>query len=632
MMSLRSKIALVLLVAVAGFTGVDHFLYRQNFETRFEGMDHEAATAVASEVQADVERVLGGLEQTGGRIVRNLAFEVEQGTGVDSTWIRQVALALDDSIEVMAVVDGTGAVRTRRVLDPSTGEPSELRELPNEHLNEFHPLRRQGDGGHGLRGIWMTSRGALLVVSVEGWDIGGDVQQLILGRFLDDALLDEIGTRAGVPVQALLVGLSELSDSEYELLYGAAWPTEQITRSLSEGSMRAWARLDDISGSPAVLLRMDVSVQHSLLWAELQQYDVASTLAVVLLFPLVILQLLQWIVTGPLAKLTSHATWVSRADDPSLRLGLERSDEIGVLASEFDTMLGKLADSRAEVMRTARLAGMSEVSVGVMHNVGNVLTSLSTSASMTRQHLQDICVQDDLRAVREALEANIGHLDEYLGADARGSHLMNFLGAIIEEIDQKTNLAAGEMGELNEGVAHMEALLCSLSKETKAVDVAEVVDVCRLVDSVIELALTNSGRATIPISRLYADIPNMMVDRHKLTEVLVHVVQNAIQAMDDLPEEDQLLRVTIEVCDGSLLVELTDNGIGIDPQLLDQIFTMGYTTRGDARGFGLHFAATSTTELGGHLAAQSHGLGQGASLQIRLPLRLPAGGGAAAAA
>lgn len=629
-MSLRSKIALVLFAAVAAFTGIDHYLYRLNFETRFRKLDQKDAEATASGIQGDLQGVLQALDRAGAQAVDGLGMTLDEGGQSPPDWDQRLQAELDSAIEVVLAFDAEGRVRLRQLMDPAGGGAIDMREIPNEQLDRFHPLRRSASSA-GPRGVWMTEYGALLVAAPATWKDGDDELRLVLGRFLDAELLAEWGQKRGVVIEPLLAGGNQLSEAEYAMIYGGPWESASILDSSNKDRIRAWTRIDDLGGSPAMLLRTDVPPRHSLLWSELRQYDLASTIAVAILFPWVILLLLQWVVTGPLAKLTSHATWVSRADDPSLRLGLERTDEIGVLASEFDTMLGKLADSREEVVRTARMAGMTEISVGVMHNVGNVLTSLSTSASMTRQHLEDLSVAEDLRSVREALESNIGQLDTYLAQDSRGSHLMSFLSAIIQELEDKTQLAAGEMGQLYEGVAHMEALLCSLSQRTAPVDVVEVVDVPALLDSVIELCLQNTDDGEIAVERIYADLPSALVDRHKLMEVLMHLVQNALEATEDRSSGKRQLCAVVGVLGDNLSIKVEDNGCGIAADCLEQVFQMGFSTRKDGRGFGLHFAATAAAELGGSVSASSPGPGKGAVLQVQLPLRVPDSGRVGAA-
>jgi signal transduction histidine kinase len=65
---------------------------------------------------------------------------------------------------------------------------------------------------------------------------------------------------------------------------------------------------------------------------------------------------------------------------------------------------------------------------------------------------------------------------------------------------------------------------------------------------------------------------------------------------------------------------VTDNGVGISSENLERIFAFGFSTRTEGHGFGLHSAANMAREMGGTLAAESAGLGQGATFTLTVPL------------
>ena len=66
-----------------------------------------------------------------------------------------------------------------------------------------------------------------------------------------------------------------------------------------------------------------------------------------------------------------------------------------------------------------------------------------------------------------------------------------------------------------------------------------------------------------------------------------------------------------------------DNGVGIAPENLINIFGHGFTTKKDGHGFGLHSGANAAKEMGGRLSAHSDGLGQGAEFTLELPVAKP---------
>jgi signal transduction histidine kinase len=70
-----------------------------------------------------------------------------------------------------------------------------------------------------------------------------------------------------------------------------------------------------------------------------------------------------------------------------------------------------------------------------------------------------------------------------------------------------------------------------------------------------------------------------------------------------------------------LRISVQDQGEGIAPENLKQIFAHGFTTRKHGHGFGLHSSALAAMEMGGKLTVQSDGLGCGAVFTLELPLK-----------
>ena len=71
------------------------------------------------------------------------------------------------------------------------------------------------------------------------------------------------------------------------------------------------------------------------------------------------------------------------------------------------------ADSREQVVKTARMAGMSEIATGVLHNVGNVLNSVNVSANLAKKNAEQLSVKD-LEMMVEVLRANENDIGRFV--------------------------------------------------------------------------------------------------------------------------------------------------------------------------------------------------------------------------
>ncbi|MFY0579183.1 sensor histidine kinase [Cystobacter fuscus] len=115
-------------------------------------------------------------------------------------------------------------------------------------------------------------------------------------------------------------------------------------------------------------------------------------------------------------------------------------------------------------------------------------------------------------------------------------------------------------------------------------------------------------------------LPPVMTDKHKVLMILVNLISNAKYAMDDIPAEQRLLTVKLDVpVTDRVRIEVRDNGMGIAQEMMTRIFQYGFTTREEGHGFGLHSCAVAAQELGGTLKAHSEGPGRGATFTLELP-------------
>jgi signal transduction histidine kinase len=118
------------------------------------------------------------------------------------------------------------------------------------------------------------------------------------------------------------------------------------------------------------------------------------------------------------------------------------------------------------------------------------------------------------------------------------------------------------------------------------------------------------------IRRLQPGLPEVNADPSQMTQVLVNLVVNAIQAM---PEGGELVVQTLAGRQHvSLIVE--DTGIGMSGEVMDRIFIPFYTTKDVNQGTGLGLPVTHgiVTAHGGSIHVASE-VGRGSRFEVRIP-------------
>jgi signal transduction histidine kinase len=288
-------------------------------------------------------------------------------------------------------------------------------------------------------------------------------------------------------------------------------------------------------------------------------------------------------------------------------------------------MLGKLARSREQVIETARLAGMSEIATGVLHNVGNVLNSVNVAANLATKRTEELSI-GDLEVLVGVLQDHERDLAGFVGRDPRGKHLVPFMKELAAGLGAQRRAVQDELRALSQGIEHIAELVRAQQNHAGSKGVFEKAVLSEQLEAA--LSICKQGLAAcgeIEVEREFGELPSVRVDKHKLMEILVNVIQNAGQALAERGGGGR--RITLRVSrsdERTARIEVRDNGAGIPRENLTRIFQHGFTTKKNGHGFGLHVSANAATEMGAKLHAASDGPGRGASFFLDIPIEAEA--------
>jgi len=129
------------------------------------------------------------------------------------------------------------------------------------------------------------------------------------------------------------------------------------------------------------------------------------------------------------------------------------------------------------------------------------------------------------------------------------------------------------------------------------------------------------GRHGITLVHDTDELPELVIDRHKVLQILINLVSNARHALKASAEEPRELIVRGRCSESTVTITVADTGVGISADNLAKIFQHGFTTKPGGHGFGLHASANAARELGGRLTAASEGVGKGATFTLELPIK-----------
>jgi C4-dicarboxylate-specific signal transduction histidine kinase len=141
-----------------------------------------------------------------------------------------------------------------------------------------------------------------------------------------------------------------------------------------------------------------------------------------------------------------------------------------------------------------------------------------------------------------------------------------------------------------------------------------------LVAGAIRLSFTPTAEPSAEVANRVDAGLSMTTDKHRLVQILVNLISNAKQATGESPKGARPIEIDAAVsANGSVQIQVRDQGIGIDAQTMKSLFHHGFTTKSTGHGFGLHSSAIAAGDLGGTIRAESDGIGHGATFVVELP-------------
>ena len=599
------------------FGAVDYAVQRKVILPSFEALEADLA-------RTDMERVTRAMD---GEMDQLLTFCADWGNwletyrymgGENPSFIADnmtestiVAAGLD----LVAYVADDGRFVWTKGLVPGTETALDYRMLDGPGLPADHPFMDAVRTGGTARGIVVTEHGPMMLVAapvLDGAGNGPHRGSVLLGRVITPQVAGRLATQAQV----------QLEVSTPPAAAAAAGPDPVAPRIVQGTTHNAvYRNLYDIAGEPSVQLRIDVPRAVTARGHDATGYALASVFVAGAIVLVTLVVALRYMVLRPVSLLTDHAVAITEGDDLTRRMNLERRDEIGILAKEFDRMVDKLADARRRVVDQSFEAGAAQVTAGVLHNVGNAMTPLAVAVNSLQERLRGAPLGE--------IEMVLAELAGSEGDPSRRQDLERFLHLAVRELVKAAAAAGDDAATVTRQTEAIQSVLAEQLQARRAGPVIETVDLASLVWRSAELVAPDLRRVLdVRIDPAIRSLGSLPLPRITLQQVFQNILQNAAESVRAGGRDRGVLSVTAELESGDagpsgLTVRFSDDGVGISREDLTRIFENGFSTkpRTTNQGIGLHWCANALQSIGGGIRAASDG--HGATMIVSVPLQRP---------
>ncbi|MGF9693945.1 ATP-binding protein [Rhizobium sp. 0TCS1.26] len=293
-----------------------------------------------------------------------------------------------------------------------------------------------------------------------------------------------------------------------------------------------------------------------------------------------------------LAPILAAAGWLIRrrqrilstiAAEQRARQELERRVEERTrdLSQARDRLQAEITDHRGtearlqgvqqELVQANRLAILGQVAAGVAHEINQPVATIRAYADNARTFLQ-----------RRQMQPAEENLQEIAGLTER-------IGAITDDLKALARKGRG---------AAQPVILCDV-----------------ITGAIMLLKSRFSGRLEALQINLPAPQVLVLGNRLRLEQVMINLLQNALEAVEDRP--DGQVRVETRLSDDSIVIIVEDNGPGIPPAIRDQLFTPFNSSKEAGLGLGLVIAKDIVGDYGGRIDAESSSNGSRFTVELK---------------
>ena len=287
----------------------------------------------------------------------------------------------------------------------------------------------------------------------------------------------------------------------------------------------------------------------------------------------------------------------------------EKSRELYQANQDLQATLAELKKNQKQLVDAEKMASLGIMSAGVAHEINNPIGFVTSNVAT---------LTDYLEAFRAAYAATRNML-EAIPESSKAHDSKTTLEAHFDDndIDYLFDDTTDVLTETSEGLARIKAIVAGLkSFSHSGEDKTDDVNMREVVESVLAIA-RNDLKGRVELTVALDDLPTFRGNHGQLSQVMLNLISNAGQAIGDAGH----IAIAGTASATEVSVTVSDDGCGIAPEHLDQLFTPFFTTKevGAGTGLGLSISQGIIHDHDGTITVTSE-VGAGTAFTISLPI------------
>lgn len=279
-----------------------------------------------------------------------------------------------------------------------------------------------------------------------------------------------------------------------------------------------------------------------------------------------------------------------------------------------------------EALSQAFAQGRLEIVETILHNIGNAINSVAIGVGTVREQLARNKLIRRLSSLAKAVEAHREDWIPYLQKDPQGQEVMPFILALARDFSAENAQLNQTVERVESRVAHIVEIIRTQRSLDNGAMASKDINLQKAITDAITLLRDSIAKREIHIEVDCENAPKeIRTQESKFHQMLVNLIKNSMEAIDELEnsagiEGKPSIRIRAYIQEDYLVLDVIDNGIGIEEKHSKIIFAAGYTTKKGGSGLGLHSMANFIIGSGGQIYPLSGGTGKGTTMRVKLRL------------
>lgn len=301
----------------------------------------------------------------------------------------------------------------------------------------------------------------------------------------------------------------------------------------------------------------------------------------------------------------------------------ELADYNKALEKKVDERTQELKQAQDIMIKQAHEAGMAEMAVGVLHNIGNAITPAKISAATLITRLKTSPLRNNLSKVLQTLGNILETLPATAVPDEQARRMQQIIQLIPKSIAEEYTQVETILEQICDKHSHIEDII-RLQRQYTRIPVKEHqhIDINRVARDALNMLHDSLRQRDINVEIHFQDLPLVQFEEAHLIQIFVNLIKNSYESFDDGHGKDKTIVLRSFVEDSEpyhVVFSVQDNGCGFTEEEKENFFRFGYSTKARGSGFGLHSCANYLIANNGSIDAVSAGPGMGSNFIIRLP-------------